>query len=98
MGCAPGPSARASSFPRQERLGRGCAGDRGVTRRERAAREGQSRVEEALRRLPEIKAAKERQAKTLAKDKRAKVTQPRASTTDPEARALEMPAGGVPPA
>jgi len=77
--------------------------DPGVSRRERAAqeraaRQRQSRVEEALRRLPEIKAAKERQAKTLAKDKRAKVTQPRASTTDPEARVMKMPDGGFRPA
>lgn len=77
--------------------------DPGVNRREqaaqeRAARERQNRVEEALRRLPEIKAAKERQGKTLAKEKRAKVSEPRVSTTDPEARVMKMPDGGFRPA
>jgi len=77
--------------------------DPGVNRRqeaaqERAARERQSRIEEALRRMPEIKAAKERQGKTLAKDKRGKVTEPRVSTTDPEARVMKMPDGGFRPA
>src|SRR3972149_4274680 len=76
--------------------------DPGVNRRqeaaqERAARERQSRIEEALRRMPEIKAAKERQGKTLAKDKRGKVTEPRVSTTDPEARVMKMPDGGFRP-
>ena len=77
--------------------------DPGVNRRqqaarERAARERQSRVEEALAHMPEIKAAKERQSKTLAKDKRGKVTEPRVSTTDPEARVMKMPDGGFRPA
>ena len=77
--------------------------DPGVNRRqqaaqERAARERQSRIEEALRRMPEIKAAKERQGKTLSKDKRGKVTEPRVSTTDPQARVMKMPDGGFRPA
>lgn len=66
--------------------------------RERAARDRQGRVEEALAHMPEIKAAKERQGKTLAKDKRGKVTEPRVSTTDPEARVMKMPDGGFRPA
>jgi transposase len=65
---------------------------------ERAVREREERIEEALRRLPEIKAAKERQGKTLSKDKRAKVSEPRVSTTDPEARVMKMPDGGFRPA
>lgn len=77
--------------------------DPGVNRREqaareRAARERQSRVEEALRHMPEIQAAKERQGKTLAKDKRDEVTEPRVSATDPEARVMKMPDGGWRPA
>lgn len=77
--------------------------DRGVNRRqqaaqERAARERERRIEEAVRRLPEITAAKERQAKTLVKAKRAEVTQPRVSTTDPEAKVMKMPDGGFRPA
>jgi hypothetical protein len=66
--------------------------------RERAAREREERVEDALRRLPAIKAVKERQRKVLAKDKRAKVTEPRTSTTDPEVQVMKMPDGGFRPA
>jgi len=66
--------------------------------RERAARERQERVERALRQLPAAKAAKERQERTLAKPKRAKVTEPRVSTTDPDARVMHMPDGGFRPA
>lgn len=77
--------------------------DPGVSRREaaareRAAEERQRRVEEALRRLPVIQAAKERQGRTLAKAKRDKVTAARVSTTDPEARVMKMPDGGFRPA
>lgn len=77
--------------------------DPGVSRRERAARERgarerEARVEEALRRLPAIKAAKERQSKALTKVRREKVTEPRVSTTDPEARVMKMPDGGFRPA
>ena len=66
--------------------------------RERAAREREQRVAEALAYLPEAQAAKERQQRTLAKDKREKVTAPRVSTTDPEARVMKMPDGGFRPA
>jgi transposase len=77
--------------------------DPGVNRRqlaaqERAVRERESRIEEALRHLPEIKACKERQSKTLTKDRRGKVTEPRVSTTDPQARVMKMPDGGFRPA
>jgi transposase len=66
--------------------------------RERAARERQERVERALALLPEAKAAKERQERTLATPKRRKVTEPRVSTTDPDARVMHMPDGGFRPA
>ncbi len=66
--------------------------------RERAAREREQRVAEALAYLPEAQAAKERQQRTLAKDKREKVTAPRVSTTDPQARVMKMPDGGFRPA
>ena len=66
--------------------------------RERAARERQERVEEALRSLPAVEAVKERQSKKLAKAKREKVTEPRVSTTDSEARVMKMPDGGFRPA
>ena len=66
--------------------------------RERAARERLARVERALAALPAVEAAKERQQRTLATGKREKVTAPRASTTDPDARIMKMPDGGFRPA
>lgn len=66
--------------------------------RERAAKERERRVEEALRRMPEIEAAKERSKKKLSKAKREKVTEARVSTSDPEARVMKMPDGGFRPA
>ena len=66
--------------------------------RERAAHEREERVAQALEYLPQAQAAKERQQQTLATVKRAKVGQPRTSTTDPEARVMKMPDGGFRPA
>ena len=66
--------------------------------RERAARERVERLEQALEYLPQAEAAKERQQQTLATAKRAKVTAPRVSSTDPEARVMKMPDGGFRPA
>jgi len=66
--------------------------------RERVAREREERVAKALTYLPEAQARKERQQETLAKGKREKVTAPRASSTDPEARVMKMPDGGFRPA
>jgi transposase len=66
--------------------------------RERAARERLARVEAALAALPAVEAAKERQQRTLATGKRERVTEPRASTTDPDARIMKMPDGGFRPA
>ena len=66
--------------------------------RERAARERVERVERALEYLPQAQAAKERQQETKALADRAKVTAPRTSTTDPEARVMKMPDGGFRPA
>ena len=53
---------------------------------------------QALAYLPQAQAAKERQQRTLATPKREKVTAPRTSTTDPEARVMKMPDGGFRPA
>ncbi len=77
--------------------------DPGVNRRqqrarERAARERCARVKQALKHLPEIEATKERQRRVQAKDKKGKVTEARASTTDAEARVMKMPDGGFRPA
>lgn len=77
--------------------------DPGVTKRqqrarERAARERLERVERALTYLPGAQATKESQRRRFAKAKREKVTEPRLSTTDPDARVMKMPDGGYRPA
>ena len=77
--------------------------DPGVSRkeqaaRERAVRERQERVEEALRHLPGVQAVKHRQAKHAGKARAAKLQEPRVSTTDPSARVMKMPDGGFRPA
>ena len=66
--------------------------------RERAAREREERVEQALAYLPQAQAAKQRQQQTRAIPEKGKVTAPRTSTTDPEARVMKMPDGGFRPA
>jgi transposase len=77
--------------------------DRDTSRRkqkaqERAARERQKRVEHALALLPEVAEVKLRQRRTLDQPRRERVTEPRVSTTDPEARVMHMPDGGFRPA
>ncbi|MFQ5861427.1 MAG: IS1182 family transposase [Dehalococcoidia bacterium] len=77
--------------------------DPGLTRRERAARERAARerlerVEHALSQLPEVQAAKERQAQHGGKARQAKLKEARVSTTDPEARVMKMADGGFRPA
>ena len=66
--------------------------------RERAARERLQRVEAALRQLPAVEAAKERQAKRAGKERAARLKEARTSTTDPDARVMKMPDGGFRPA
>ncbi len=56
----------------------------------RAARERLARVEEALAQLPQIEAIKQKQGK--------KASEPRVSTTDPDARVMKMADGGYRPA
>ncbi len=63
----------------------------------RAARERAQRVEAALGKLAEIEAERERRAKTNKQDVN-KQKQPRASTTDPQARVMKMADGGFRPA
>ena len=65
--------------------------------RQRAAEERAERLKQALAQLPAVQAAKERQEYTLSKAKREKVTEPRVSPTDPEARVMKMPDGGFRP-
>jgi transposase len=64
---------------------------------ERAAREREARVAAALDKLTEIEAQRQRRAKTNKKQV-AKQKEPRASTTDPDARVMKMPDGGFRPA
>lgn len=64
--------------------------------RERAARETAERVQAALENLTEIEAERKRREKTHGKEKGKK--EPRASTSDPEARVMKMPDGGFRPA
>jgi transposase len=66
--------------------------------RERARRERSERIEEALRQLPELEAAKARQKRTQTQARRAKMQEARVSTTDPDARVMKMPDGGFRPA
>jgi transposase len=63
---------------------------------ERAAREREARVAAALAKHREIEAERERRAKT--KKQTAEQREPRASTTDPQARVMKMADGGFRPA
>ncbi len=65
--------------------------------KQRAARERESRVAAALDKLGEIEAQRQRRAKTNKKQV-AKQAEPRACTTDPEARVMKMADGGFRPA
>jgi transposase len=64
---------------------------------ERAARERQERIEAALKKLNELQAERQRREKTN-KAQVKKQGEPRASTTDAEARVMKMPDGGFRPA
>lgn len=65
-------------------------------RRQRAARERAERVEQALAALGEIEALRQKREKTNASQTR-RQKEPRASTTDPEARIMKMADGGFRP-
>jgi transposase len=65
--------------------------------RERAARERVERARAALERMNELEAERARRAKTHKQDT-AKQKEPRASTTDAEARVMKMADGGYRPA
>lgn len=86
-----------------ERLKREVADDPGGASRreraarERAARERAARVEAALEALAAVEAQRERRAKTNRKETK-RATEPRASTTDPQARVMKMADGGFRPA
>lgn len=65
--------------------------------KERAARERAERIEAALTGLDEVAAQREKRKQTTGKTSE-KPKEPRASTTDPEARVMKMPDGGFRPA
>jgi transposase len=64
---------------------------------ERAAREREQRIEQALRRHEELQAERQRRARTNKKQTE-KQKEPRASTSDAEARVMKMADGGYRPA
>jgi hypothetical protein len=66
----------------------------------RAARERQQRIEDAVARLPELQRRQAKLAKRVSKKDKAKgkLREPRASTSDPDARVMKMPDGGFRPA
>src|SRR5208337_986512 len=69
--------------------------------RQRAAEEKQKRVEEAIGQLPELKRRQEEAAQRAGQGesgKKIREKQPRASTTDAEARVMKMSNGGYNPA
>lgn len=68
--------------------------------RVRAARERQERVERALAQLPELAAKQQKLARKVSEKDRqkGKLKEPRASTTDADARVMKMPDGGFRPA
>lgn len=66
--------------------------------RQRAARERQQRIEDAIKRLPELKTKQEKLAKKKSKKEKEKLREPRASTTDAEATVMKMANGGFNPA
>lgn len=67
---------------------------------QRAAREREQRIEQALQQLPTLEARQEKLARRVSKadQARGKLKEPRASSTDPEARVMKMPDGGFRPA
>jgi transposase len=68
--------------------------------KERAAREREARVQAALAQLAEIEAHRARKDRTNRNNKKkgSKPSEPRVSTTDPQARVMKMPDGGFRPA
>lgn len=75
----------------------GASGKRQKAARERAARERQAKVEAALAALCEAEKLREKRQKTNKKETE-RQKEPRASTTDPQARVLKMADGGFRPA
>jgi transposase len=66
--------------------------------RTRAARQRQQRIEQAIKRLPELKKKQEKLAKKKSQKEKQRLKEPRASTTDAEATVMKMANGGFNPA
>jgi transposase len=75
----------------------GASNRRRQAARERAARDVQERAARARAALERLEAERKSRAKTHAKDE-ARKAEPRASTSDPEARCMRFPDGAVRPA
>ena len=75
-------------------------GARKAAARKRAAAEKVDRLEKALEQLPQLKQKREKAAKRKGgrEGKKIRDTEPRVSSTDPEARVMKMPNGGFNPA
>ena len=65
---------------------------------QRAARQRQERIEQAIAQLPQLEAKQAKLAKRVSKKDKAKLKEPRVSTTDAAARVMKMPDGGYRPA
>ena len=67
---------------------------------QRAARERQERIEQAIAQLPELEAKQAKLARRVSKKEKAKgkLKEPRASTSDAAVRVMKMPDGGYRPA
>jgi len=74
----------------------GASGKRQMASRERAAREREARVARALEALGEAEKLREKRMKSNKAETQAQ-KEPRASTTDPEARVMKMADGGFGP-
>ena len=98
--CSRSKRRSPSVWPPSSRSYRAIRGLRRVERqaaRERAARDVQERAGRARAALERLEAERKSRAKTHAKDE-ARKKEPRASTTDPEARSMRFPDGAVRPA
>jgi transposase len=65
---------------------------------QRAAREREQRIQQAIAQLPELEERQRKLAGRKSKKEKEKLKEPRASTTDAEARVMKMPNGGFSPA
>jgi hypothetical protein len=88
--------AVVEDLKREVEAGSDASNQRIEAARERAARERSERIEAAQKALEEIKAARQEREEKRPNGKKPK--EPRASTTDPEARVMKMADGGFRPA